>query len=175
MPFEMKFRAMMDMPLAGDRLGSMTVESVTVGHEGRAVGYAYPLHMVLRGPGGLAAATRAIKPLFSKRCTTFSGYGTPYHLWFGKPAVERLGGDRYAVTAEGAGVRVHLEADLTRFCDYLAAQELLPGTPDERAALVARYLDGCRAEVGNRLARYRRRSDRVQPADESQSAADDIA
>lgn len=69
MPFEIKFRAMMDMPLAGDHLGSMTVESVTVGHEGRSSGvYAYPLRLVLRGSGGLAAG---ISNYFCRDAKTF--------------------------------------------------------------------------------------------------------
>ena len=169
MPFEIKFRAMMDMPLAGDHLGSMTVESVTVGHEGRSSDvYAYPLRLVLRGSGGLAAVKRAIAPLFRKRCTTFSGYGTPYHLWFGKPVIEDLGGGLYAVTAEGAGAHVHLEADLTRFCEYLAAKEMLPGSPEDRTALVARYLDGFRAEVENAVGRYRRRIAKAEKTNEPQ-------
>ena len=162
MPFADKFRAMMDMPFAGDTLGepagAFTVETVNVGHEGRAPGhYAYPLTLVIRGPGGLAAVRRAIKPLFSRRCTTFSGFGTPYQLWFGKPAIEALGDGRYAVTDEGAGVRVHLAEDLTRFAEDLAAQGLLAGTPEERAALVEGYLARYQAEVARVVGRYRTR------------------
>jgi len=78
MPFAPKFRAMMALPLPGDEIGNFVVESIAVGHQGRASGqYAYPLRMVLRGVGGAAGVKRAIKPLFCQRCTTFSGYGTP--------------------------------------------------------------------------------------------------
>ena len=165
MPFADKFRSMMDFPFPGDTLGEMTVETVEVGHEGHAPwGYAYPIRLVLRGPGGQAGVMRAVKPLFSKRCTTFSGFGTPYQLWFGKPAVENLGDSRYAVTLEGAGARVHLEEDLARFLDYLAqegrlasATEPVAGAaePAERAALVQEYLDGYRAEIARVVGRYR--------------------
>ncbi|MHB1357836.1 MAG: hypothetical protein ACYCZF_17845 [Anaerolineae bacterium] len=172
MPFAIKFRAMMDMPVAGDHLGSMTVESITVGHEGGAVGYAYPLRLVLCGAGGLAGVRKAIKPLFSQRSTTFSGYGTPYHLWFGKPTIESLGEGRYAVTADGAGVHVHLEADLKRFCEHLADEGLLPGTPEEQAALVTRYLDGYRAEVASLVGKYRRKIARVEGPEEGKSTGE---
>ncbi len=158
MPFADKFRAMMAMPFPGDVLGEMTVESLAVGHEGRAPGqYAYPLRLVLRGPGGLAAVKRAIGPLFAKRCTTFSGYGTPYQLWFGRPTITRLGDDLYEVTAEGAGVRVHLEADLLRFCQHLVAEGQLAATPDECEAWVAAYTDRYRGEVQRLVGRYRAR------------------
>ena len=158
MPFADKFRAMMAMPFPGDMLGELTVESVTVGHEGRAAGqYAYPLRLILSGPGGLAAVKRAIKPLFATRCTTFSGYGTPYQLWFGQPTIERLGEDRYAVTAEGAGARVHLEADLLRFGEHLAAEGSLAASPAEQQALVAAYLERYRGEVQRLVGRYRTR------------------
>jgi hypothetical protein len=160
MPFADKFRAMMDFPFPGDTLGDMTVESVEVGHEGRAPGvYAYPIRMVLRGPGGQAAVLRAVKQLFATRCTTFSGFGTPYQLWFGKPAIESLGDGRYAVALEGAGARVHLEADLARFLDYLASEGRLTGAADpaERAALVGDYIVRYQAEIGRLVGRYRTR------------------
>lgn len=175
MPFATKFRAMMDMPCPGDTLGeppgAFAVEAVNVGHAGRAPGhYAYPLTLVIRGAGGLASVKRAIKPLFSRRCTTFSGFGTPYQLWFGKPAIEALGDGRYAVTAEGAGVRVHLAEDLKRFAEDLAAQGLLAGTPDERGALVDDYLTRYQAEVVRVVGRYRTRMRRPERAKERDAA-----
>jgi hypothetical protein len=162
MPFADKFRAMMALPFPGDTLGDssdgLTVESIAVGHEGRAAGlYAYPLRLVLRGPDGLAAVKRALRALFARRCTTFSGYGTPYQLWLGKPAIELLDDGRYVVTAEGAGARVHLEDDLLRFCEHLAREGLLAASPEERAVLVAAYLDGYRAEVQRLVGRYKTR------------------
>jgi hypothetical protein len=162
MPFAIKFRAMMDMPFVGDHLGDMLVESVSVGHEGGAVGYAYPLRLVLVGPGGLAGVKKAIKPLFSRRCTTFSGYGTPYHLWFGKPSCESLGSERYAVIAEGAGVHVHLEADLKRFCEHLAAKGVLSDTSLEYTELVQGYLDGYKVEVARVVSRYHNKLARLE-------------
>lgn len=69
MRFVIKFRAMMDMPLAGDRLGNMAVESVTVEHESHTSGlYAYPLRLLLRGPGGQAAG---ISNYFCRDAKTF--------------------------------------------------------------------------------------------------------
>jgi hypothetical protein len=167
MPFADKFRAMMDMPFPDDVLGEpgneFVVENISVGHEGRAPGhYAYPLRLVLRGPGGLAAVRRAIKPLFARRCTTFSGFGTPYQLWLGKPAIEPLGEGRYAVTAEGAGVRVHLDQDLLRFAEDLTAGGHLSATPAEREALVADYVARYQAEVARVVGRYRTRIKRAE-------------
>lgn len=162
MPFAMKFMAMMELPLAGETLGGLLVESITVGHEGRADGlYAYPLRMVLSGPGGVKAAVRAAKALCKKRCTTFSGFGTPYHMWFNKPQIEDLGGGRCLVTAEGSGTRVHLGADLERFCARLAEQGLLPGSAEEHAALIERYLEAYRSEVEKQVGRYRRRAEKA--------------
>jgi hypothetical protein len=164
MPFADKFRAMMDMPLPGDKLGEMTVESITVGHEGRADGhYAYPVRVVLHGPGGQAAVRRAIKPLLARRCTTFSGFGTPYQLWFGRPAIESLGDARYSVSVEGAGMRAHLGSDLARFCEHLASKGLLDVAPAQHEALVAGYIDGYQGDVRRLVGRYRtrlRRSER---------------
>jgi hypothetical protein len=160
MPFADKFRAMMDFPFPGDTLGDMTVEGVEVGHEGRAPGvYGYPIRMVLRGPGGQAGVLRAVKLLFAKRCTTFSGFGTPYQLWFGKPTVENLGDSRYAVTLEGAGARVHLKEDLGRFLEYLASEGRLASAADlaERAALIDDYTARYQAEIGRLVGRYRTR------------------
>jgi len=167
MPFADKFRAMMDFPFPGDTLGEMTVESVEVGHEGRAPGvYAYPIRMTLRGPGGQAGVTRALKALLATRRTTFSGFGTPYQLWFGKPTIEPLGDGRYAVTLEGAGARVHLEEDLARFLDDLARQGHLQGAADpaERRALIESYIARYQADIARLVGRYRtriRRSERA--------------
>jgi hypothetical protein len=177
MPFADKFRAMLDLPFPRDTLGpppdedarggAITVESVSVGHEGRAPGqYAYPLCLVLRGPGGVAAVRRAIKPLFARRCTTFSGFGTPYQLWFGRPAIESLGDNCYAVTAEGAGARVHLQDDLARFCDYLAEEGQIVVTPEQRDALVADYIARYQAEVARLVGRYRTRIKRANTREE---------
>ncbi|MHB9032436.1 MAG: hypothetical protein ACYC6L_05255 [Anaerolineae bacterium] len=164
MPFADKFRAMMAMPFAGDLLGVFTVESISVGHEGQGFGYRYPVRLELRVPGGLEACKQAIKPLFKQKVTTFSGFGTPYHLWFGKPAVEKLGDDRYAVTGEGVGLPVRFEADLERFCTYLAAQGLLTCTPGEQSELVARYLKRYQAEIASQVGKYKRRAEKAAKA-----------
>ena len=158
MPFADKFRAMMDMPLPGEMLGKMTVESVDVGHVGRGDGhYAYPVRLVLRGAGGQAAVRRALKPLLATRRTTFSGYGTPYQLWFGRSEIESLGDGRYRVSVEGAGVRVHLESDLARFCQHVAGQGLLSVAPEDQDALVAGYIEQYQGDVRRLVGRYRTR------------------
>ena len=114
MPFADKFRAMMNFPLPGDTVGAFLVESVDVGHESGGPGiYKYAVRLVLRGPGGQQGVKQTLKPLFSTHCTTFSGYGNSYQLWFGRPEVENLGDSRYAVTVEGAGARTFLEDDLS--------------------------------------------------------------
>jgi len=110
MPFANKFRAMMHFPFAGDRVGPFTVEAVDVGHKGIGSGqYSYPVQITLRGPGGQQGVRRALRALFATHPTTFSGYGNPYQLWFGRPEIERLGDQRYKVRIEGAGARVHLD------------------------------------------------------------------
>ncbi|MBM3188137.1 MAG: hypothetical protein FJZ90_05380 [Chloroflexi bacterium] len=160
MPFASKFRAMMGFPFAGDSLAGFVVESVAVrdapGGPGR---YVYPVRMVLRGPGGQQGVRGALKELFSAHRTTFSGYGNPYQLWFGKPEIEPLGDQRYAVTVEGAGARVYLEEELARFLAYLDERGELTASTDAlgRKALVEAYLEGYRAEVKRLVDRYRRR------------------
>jgi hypothetical protein len=157
MPFANKFRAMMDFPFVGDTIGAFVVEAVEVGHEGQGSGsYVYPVRMTLRGPGGQQGVRRALKALFASHPTTFSGYGNPYQLWFGRPEVESLGDKRYAVWVEGAGSRIFLEQDLYRFLDYLEAEGLL-GDGVARERVVEAYLERYRAEIKRKVDRYRRK------------------
>lgn len=165
MPFAKKFRAMMDMPFAGDAIDGFAVESIDVHDEwGAPEGYAYSVRMVLRGPGGEQGVRRALKPMFSQHPTTFSGYGNPYQLWFHKPEIESLGDRRYAVSVKGAGVRIHLEQDLSRFLDYLGEKGLLADRPDPaaREALIEAYLEQYRGEIKRQVDRYRRKLDKEQ-------------
>jgi hypothetical protein len=160
MPFANKFRAMMNLPFAGDTLGSFVVESVDVRHSTGGPGlYVYSAQMVLRGAGGQQGVRRALQPLLSAHPTTFSGYGNPYQLWCGKPEIEPLGEQRYAVRVEGAGARVFLEQELERFLAYLEERGRLasgshpagPGTPVET------YMEQYRAEIKRQVDRYRRK------------------
>jgi len=158
MPFADKFRAMMRFPFAGESVGGFVVESVDVRHESGGAGrYAYPVQMVLRGPGGQQGVLRALKALFASHPMTFSGYGNPYQLWFGKPEIESLGDQRYAVTVEGAGARVFLTEELERFLAYLGAQGQLAtqAEPAAQETLVEAYLEGYKAEIQRLVGRYR--------------------
>ena len=159
MPFASKFRAMMDLPFAGDSLGSFTVEGIDVSHRSGELGYAYSVHMVLSGPGGQQGVRRALKPLLSAHPTTFSGYGNPYQLWFGTPQIESLGDKRYAVRVEGAGARISLAQELDRFLEALNEGGQLAGQAScaDREALVEEYLDRYRAEIKRQVDRYRRK------------------
>ena len=157
MPFADKFRAMMDFPFAGETLGSFTVESVDVRDDPDAAGsYAYSVRMTLRGPGGQQGVRRALKPLFSSHPTTFSWYGTPYQLWFGKAAIESLGDKRYAVSVAGAAARVFLADDLLRFLAYLAEEGHLATRPGGAVGqtLVETYLERYRADIKRKVDRY---------------------
>jgi hypothetical protein len=168
MPFATKFRAMMDLPFPGDDLGDYTVESVDVSHRSGDLGlYAYSVRMVLSGPGGQAGVRRALKPLLSARRTTFSGYGNPYQLWFGKPEIESLGDRRYAVNVEGAGARVSLTRELDRFLATLDEGGQLAVRPDHttRKLLIETYLQQYRAEIKRKVDRYRRRLHKAGPTD----------
>lgn len=158
MPFADKFRAMMDFPFAGESVGAFVVENVEVRHIEEGGGrITYPVHLVLRGLGGQQSALRALKALFARHPITFSGYGNPYQLWFAKPAVESLGDQRYAVTVEGVGARVHLTEELERFLAHLDAQGYLaaPTDPAARAALVDAYLEGYKGEIQRKVGRYK--------------------
>jgi hypothetical protein len=159
MPFAIKFRAMMDLPFAGDTLGDFYVESIDVIHRSGELGYAYSVRMVLSGTGGQQGVRRALKPLLSVRTTTFSGYGTPYQLWLGKPEIESLGDRRYEVSIEGAGARVSLAQELDRFLTALDAsgQLSVPRDRTDREILVQEYLERYRAEIKRKVDRYRRR------------------
>jgi len=164
MPFADKFRAMMRFPFAGESVGGFVVESVDVHHESGGAGrYAYPVQMVLRGPGGQRGVLRALKALFASHPMTFSGYGNPYQLWFGKPEIESLGDQRYAVKAEGAGARVFLAEELERFLAYLGAQGQLAmqAEPAAQETLVEAYLEGYKAEIQRLVGRYRSKLRRV--------------
>lgn len=165
MPFAGKFRAMMDFPLAGDTVGGFAVESVDVRDEPSGPGlYAYSVRITVHGPGGKQGVRRALETLFSSHPTTFSGYGNPYQLWFGKPEIESLGDKRYAVRVEGAGARVFLEDELHRFLGYLDETDQLAARPDQavRETLVETYLERYRAEIRRKVDRYRRRLRRTE-------------
>lgn len=175
MPFADKFRAMMDFPFAGDTVGAYLVESVDVGHESGGPGiYKYAVRLVLRGPGGQHGVRQALKPLFCTHCTTFSGYGNPYQLWFGRPEIEVLGDSRYAVTVEGAGARTYLEADLARFLAYLtdAGRLQSPPGPAAQEALVGDYLDQYRSEVKRLVDRYRAKLRKSRPTAQPAASPD---
>jgi hypothetical protein len=168
MPFAKKFRAMMDLPFAGDTIGGFTVEHVDARDEPGSPGrYVYSVRMTLRGPGGQQGVRRALKALFSSHPTTFSGYGNPYQLWFGKPDIESLGSKRYAVRVEGAGARVFLGDELDRFLEYLDEEGQLATGPDQaaREMLVETYLEQYRAGIRRKVDRYRRRLRRTEGDD----------
>ena len=160
MPFANKFRAMMDFPFAGDTVGDFVVESVDVRDEGSGrMGYAYSVRIVLCGRGGKQGVRRALKDLFASHTTTFSAYGNPYQLWFGRPEIESLGDQRYSVTAEGGGARVYLEDELRQFLAYLDESGQLAARSDQADAepLVENYLDSYQADIRRRVDRYRRK------------------
>jgi hypothetical protein len=174
MPFANKFRAMMDFPFAGDTVGGFAVESVDVRDEwGSSDGYAYAVRIVLRGLGGKQGVRRALKSLFSKHPTTFSGYGNPYQLWFRKPEIESLGDKRYAVRVKGAGARVYLAPELDRFLRYLEEEGHLAAQPDPTIweTLIETYLEQYRAEIRRQVDRYRRK---LQKPKETLGAAETI-
>ena len=157
MPFAKKFRAMMDLPLPGDTAGDFVAESVAVDDlRSGWDGYAYSVRMVVQGPGGKQGVRRAFREMFAERVTTFSSYGNPYQLWFGKPEVESLGDRRYAVTVAGAGARIDLTKDLERFLDYLEVAGHM-AMPDSAGGLIDEYLEEYRAAVGRRVESYQRR------------------
>lgn len=169
MPFAKKFRAMMDFPFAGDTLGSFVVESVDVRDTPSGSGrYTYAVRMTLCGPGGQQGVRRALKPLFSQHPMTFSGYGNPYQLWFGKPEIESLGDRRYAVRIAGAGARVFLADELRRFLAYLDEEGQIGALSDPAAgeALVETYLQGYQAEVKRKVGRYRSKLRRIESTDQ---------
>lgn len=158
MPFADKFRAMMDFPFPGDRLGGFTVESVDVSHHGGSAGmYCYDVRLVLHGPGGQQGVRKALQPLVDQHPTTFSGYGNPYQLWFGRPKITSLGDKRYAVRIEGGGARTYLQDDLLRFLDYLITEEIatLAPEPAVQAEQVETYLEQYRTQVKRSVDRYR--------------------
>ena len=162
MPFANKFRAMMDLPVPGDTAGDFLIEHVDVSHAaGDRWGYTYDVRVVLRGPGGKSGVRRTFTPLLSKRVTTFSSYGNPYQLWFGKPEVASLGDRRYALQVEGIGVRIDLAGELERFLDSIAGQDDATDEPVPPVQLVESYLEQYRIEVDRRVARYRLRLKRT--------------
>ncbi len=123
MPFANKYRFTMQIPEAGRPLGEFLVESSEVAHHERGDGtIEYPVTLVLAGPGGRAAVRKTVGERFGRCRTTFSGFGNPYQLHFGRFEVESLGARRYRVTALGTGVRIDLERELRRFLAYARAR-----------------------------------------------------
>ncbi|MCU0520761.1 MAG: hypothetical protein MUF84_08730 [Anaerolineae bacterium] len=164
MPFAKKWAAMMGFPLPGEALGGFTVESIEVRDVSGEFGqHGYAVDMVLRGSGGQTALQKALRPLLGTRPVTFSAYGNPYQLWAGKPAVEALGDQRYAVSARGAGVPIALDAILHRFLDALAEDGALADAPEaaDRETLISAYLDAYRDTIERDVNRYRGRLRRL--------------
>lgn len=156
MPFADKFRAMMGLPLAGDELGSFDVERIAVSDEGSDWrGYRYRVEMVLHGPGGKDGVRGALAHMLSQRVMTFSSYGNPYELWFGRPAIESLGDKRYTIHVDGAGARFDLAHELARFAEHLDVEGFLADPLPE--PWIESYLDQYRVDVKRRVDRYRRR------------------
>jgi hypothetical protein len=157
---------MMDFPLVGDALGDFVVEDVDVtdGPGGPGGLHTYAVQITLQGLGGRQGVQKALKDLFSSHPTTFSAYGNAYHLWFGKPEIERLGDRRYVVTAQGGGARVNLEHELHRLLSHLDKTDRLAAQTDQaiRDELIGAYLDGYRAEIRRKVERYKRRLRKAQ-------------
>ena len=155
MPFAKKFRAMMDLPLPGDLLGEFEVEDIQVTDEGSDWrGYQYKVVMVLHGPGGKEGARRTLAPILGRRATTFSSYGNPYELWFGRPEIRSLGDKRYSVSVAGGGARIDIAPELERFVDYLEAEGHLTGQLANH--VIEAYLEDYRVDVARGVDRYRR-------------------
>ena len=148
----------MDLPVPGETVGGFIAESINVDDlRSGWDGYAYSVRMVLHGPGGKTGVRQVLRSLLTKRVTTFSSYGNPYQLWFGRPEIESLGGRRYVVTVDGAGARIDLAADLQRFLGYLDDQGLATLQPGAGTRLIETYLEEYRLNVLRRVERYRRR------------------
>ena len=82
-----------------------------------------------------------------------------------KPEIESLGGQRYAVTVQGAGARVYLEPELRRFLQYLNESNHLaaPSDPAAQETLVETYLERYRLEIQRRVGRYTRKLEKSHP------------
>jgi len=146
MPFANKYRFTMQIPEAGRSLGGFLVESSEVAHDERGDGtIRYPVSLVLVGAGGQSAVRREVSARFGCGRTTFSGFGNPYQLQFGRFEVESLGARRYRVTAVGMGVRIDLERELRRFVAY--ARSRRAAVTD---ALLISYLEDYRRDVTRR-------------------------
>ena len=153
------------MPFVGDRIGDFCVEHVSVGHDPIGHGrYEYPLRIVLRGVGGQQGVRSVLASLFRSHPMTFSGYGNPYQLWFGRPSIESLGDRRYAVEIQGLGARVFLEDEIDSFLDHLCEQGRLKDRPDEEArqSILVAYMERYQAAMKRRVGRYRSRLRRAE-------------
>ena len=146
MPFAKTYRFTLQIPEAGRSLGGFLVESSDVSHDERGDGtIRYPVTLVLAGPGGKSAVRKEVSERFGPGRTTFSGFGNPYQLQFGRFEVQSLGARRYRVTAVGTGARIDLERELRRFVAYARARG---EAPDD--ALLTAYLEDYRRDVTRR-------------------------
>jgi len=162
MPFASKFCAMMQIPLPGERIGDLVVESLEARDVPGGPGqHAYAVTLVLRGPGGRESVRRALGALLSAQPLAFSAYGNPYQLFCGKPEVQALSSEQYQVRISGAGMRIDLEEQLVRFATHMRDA----GVPNEDLrAQVQAYLAGYMAEQEKGVNRYRGRLRRRQAA-----------
>lgn len=146
MPFARKYQFTMRIPEAGGRVGGFAVRSCLVRHRERGDGTIdYPVSMVLEGPGGRQALQKAIRAELDRGRTTFSGFGNPYQLRFGRFEVRSLGRNRYRVAARGIGVRIDLERELRRFVAYARLRRKAAG-----GALIPAYLQDYRRDIARK-------------------------
>ena len=140
----------MSFPRPGDSLGGFTVEEVDVGHVGSGAGrYRYPIRLVIRGKGGKQAARAAVRELFARKRTAFSGYGNPYQFVIGGCEAVRIDDQLYEVTATGYGARIHLDYELRRFYRFLASSGSLSRSAAQSGIdpILESYLNEYQAET----------------------------
>lgn len=143
MPFAQKYRFAMRFPEPGDTIDGFRVESCEVGHDEKGDGTIfYPFVILLSGKGGRQGVGKAVRAAFAHGHTTFSGFGNPYQLRFGRFTVEALGTGRYSVTGCGYGCRIDLERELSRFVAYA---RLHGKSADD--AVVAEYIEAYKRDV----------------------------
>jgi hypothetical protein len=147
MPFAKEFQRVMNLPGVGDEVGGFKIERFEIRH--RPIGssrYEYPVEYELHGIGGVQGVKKALKPITSQKLSTFSGFGTPYQLKFGRVEVEALGDRRYAAHLVGMGVGFDLKRELMQFAAFVR-KEKLPIASEEIEGTIVEYIAEYKLDV----------------------------
>ena len=140
MPFVDQFRRCMNLPNERNVVENFLVQSINVSHRNLHDGvYIFPTELLVIGEGGKADAIKVFKPVFDKRISLFTEYGSLYQCRYEKPEIETVAPKKFKITATGIGCRIYPKQELDAFIQFL--KESTGFTELNSTAIISTYLN----------------------------------